>query len=283
MTDHAKRIWLHAIAIVAKARNKCAPGERFEALNLVMGDLEDARRRDQLIMPDFPAVCPDCGQHCETHNGESDCAALQSGEAQAAPEPIIMVDGDKVFGPGKAPDSYVRYMIDDSRFPAWHGCMTHYDLAATPPAQVTVADTIAALKAMPTRTEALGGQDFKYIQLGEALDTLRALAGDGEISRLKESRAKADAVARLVEAARAEADKAMRKYPQPNYVISKVAEEAGEVVKAAIHCAEGRETPEAVIGEIKQAMAMLIRLYIEGDQVHGLPPLAAMEASDDRT
>ena len=92
-----------------------------------------------------------------------------------------------------------------------------------------------------------------------------------------------DAVARLVEAARAEADKAMRKYPQPNYVISKVAEEAGEVVKAAIHCAEGRETPEAVIGEIKQAMAMLIRLYIEGDQVHGLPPLAAMEDSHDRT
>ena len=86
MIDYAKSIWLHAIAIVAKARNKCASGERFEALNLVMGDLEDARRRDQLIMPDFPAVCPDCGQHCETHNGESDCAALQSGEAQAAPE-----------------------------------------------------------------------------------------------------------------------------------------------------------------------------------------------------
>ena len=38
-------------------------------------------------------------------------------DAQTAPEPIIMVDGDKVFGPGKAPDSYVRYMIDDSRFP----------------------------------------------------------------------------------------------------------------------------------------------------------------------
>ena len=51
-------------------------------------------------------------------------------DAQTAPEPIIMVDGDKVFGPGKAPDSYVRYMIDDSRFPAWHGCMTHYDRAA---------------------------------------------------------------------------------------------------------------------------------------------------------
>ena len=57
-------------------------------------------------------------------------------------------------------------------------------IEATPPAaQVTVADTIAALKAMPTRTEALGGQDFKYIQLGETLDTLRALAGAGHPSR----------------------------------------------------------------------------------------------------
>ena len=86
-----------------------------------------------------------------------------------------------------------------------------------------------------------------------------------------------DAVARLVEAARAEAEKAMRKFPQPNYVISKVAEEAGEVVKAAIHCAEGRETPSNVRAEIVQAMAMLIRLYLEGDQVHGLPSLAEYE------
>ena len=111
-------------------------------------------------------------------------------------------------------------------------------------------------------------------------DAIRAIDVDDVLARLPPA---PDAVARLVEAARAEADKAMRKYPQPNYVISKVAEEAGEVVKAAIHCAEGRETPEAVIGEIKQAMAMLIRLYIEGDQVHGLPPLAAMEDSHDRT
>lgn len=71
----------------------------------------------------------------------------------------------------------------------------------------------------------------------------------------------------------AEAEKAMRKFPQPNYVISKVAEEAGEVVKAAIHCAEGRDTPGHVAEEIRQAMAMLIRLYIEGDQVHGLAPI----------
>lgn len=82
-----------------------------------------------------------------------------------------------------------------------------------------------------------------------------------------------DGVAALFLDAWAEAEKAMRKFPQPNYVISKVAEEAGEVVKAAIHCAEGRDTPQHVAEEIRQAMAMLIRLYIEGDQVHGLAPV----------
>jgi phosphoribosyl-ATP pyrophosphohydrolase len=82
----------------------------------------------------------------------------------------------------------------------------------------------------------------------------------------------------LVASAYAEADKAMRKFPQPNYVISKVAEEAGEVVKAAIHCAENRETADNVAGEMKQLIAMLYRLWVEGDQVHGLPPVAAIRA-----
>jgi hypothetical protein len=84
----------------------------------------------------------------------------------------------------------------------------------------------------------------------------------------------ADSFADLIADARLEAAKAMQKFPQPNYVISKVAEEAGEVVKAAIHCAEGRETAESVRGEIKQVIAMLYRLWVEGDQVHGLAPLA---------
>lgn len=68
----------------------------------------------------------------------------------------------------------------------------------------------------------------------------------------------------------AEADRAIRKFPQPNYVISKIAEEAGEVVKAAIHCAEGRETAGNVRAEMRQLIAMLYRLWAEGDQVHGL-------------
>ena len=90
-----------------------------------------------------------------------------------------------------------------------------------------------------------------------------------------EEAARGDSFAALIVAARQEADKAMRKFPQPNYVISKVAEEAGEVVKAAIHCAENRETPENVAGEMKQLIAMLYRLWVEGDQVHGLASIAA--------
>jgi phosphoribosyl-ATP pyrophosphohydrolase len=70
-----------------------------------------------------------------------------------------------------------------------------------------------------------------------------------------------------------EARKAMQKFPQPNYVITKVAEEAGEVVKAAVHCAEGRESAENLRSEMKQLIAMLYRLWVEGDQVHGLQPL----------
>lgn len=77
----------------------------------------------------------------------------------------------------------------------------------------------------------------------------------------------------LVDKAIIEAEKAMKKYPQPNYIISKFAEESGEVVKAAIHCAEGREEPDHVVDEMTQAIAMLYRLWVEGDQVHGLIPL----------
>jgi hypothetical protein len=84
----------------------------------------------------------------------------------------------------------------------------------------------------------------------------------------------------LILEAVAEAIKAMRKFPQPNYVISKFAEEAGEVVKAAIHCAEGRETAENVRYEMKQTIAMIYRLWVEGDQVHGLKPVRALTLAE---
>lgn len=105
-------------------------------------------------------------------------------------------------------------------------------------------------------------------------------AAIAEITRLRAELATArregvEGFGDLVDAAYAEAAKAIHKFPQPNYVISKIAEEAGELVKAAIHCAEKRETAENVAGEMKQLIAMLIRLWVEGDQVHGLPPIAA--------
>lgn len=77
----------------------------------------------------------------------------------------------------------------------------------------------------------------------------------------------------LISLAKSEANKAMAKFPQPNYVITKVAEEAGEVVKAAVHCAEGREPYSEVENEMIQLLAMLYRLWEEGDMIHGLKPV----------
>lgn len=77
----------------------------------------------------------------------------------------------------------------------------------------------------------------------------------------------------LVIAGVTEATKAMKKFPQPNYVALKVAEEQGEVIKAAVHFAEGRDTAEHVRDEMVQLIAMLYRLWVEGDQVNGVPAI----------
>lgn len=76
----------------------------------------------------------------------------------------------------------------------------------------------------------------------------------------------------LVLKARESAEKAMVKFPQPNYVLLKVAEEAGEVVQAGVHYAENRMSWQEVEGEVVQLMAMLFRLMTEGDQVNGVIP-----------
>ena len=61
-------------------------------------------------------------------------------------------------------------------------------------------------------------------------------------------------------------------FPQPNYVGLKVAEEAGEVIKAAVHYAEGRDTWEHVEKEVVQMIAMGLRLLVEGDERNGIIP-----------
>ncbi|MCL0109765.1 hypothetical protein M2T33_09035 [Klebsiella pneumoniae] len=93
-----------------------------------------------------------------------------------------------------------------------------------------------------------------------------------------ELEAQNDYFASLVAMARVSADKAIRKFPQPNYVLLKVAEEAGEVVQAGVHYAENRMEWGQVEGEIVQLLAMLIRLVTEGDQVNGITPPALCSA-----
>lgn len=77
---------------------------------------------------------------------------------------------------------------------------------------------------------------------------------------------------RLVASAKRQAAKAAQKFPQPNYVTLKIAEEAGEVVRAAVHYGEDRMKWSEVEGEIVQLLAMLIRFVSEGDQVNGITP-----------
>lgn len=105
------------------------------------------------------------------------------------------------------------------------------------------------------------------ITYGELSELIRDLA-----QRAEAAEAKQDYFGSLVSKARISADKAMVKFPQPNYVLLKVAEEAGEVVQAGVHYAENRMSWGEVEGEIVQLMAMLIRLVTEGDQVNGITP-----------
>lgn len=82
-----------------------------------------------------------------------------------------------------------------------------------------------------------------------------------------------DTFAELFSEGIAEAFRAIQRFPAPNYTISKFAEEAGEAHKELIHLAESRSTLEKVRGEMVQTIGMMFRLWIEGDQVHGLAPL----------
>ena len=77
---------------------------------------------------------------------------------------------------------------------------------------------------------------------------------------------------KLVSKAKQSAQKASVKFPQPNYVALKIAEEAGEVVRGCVHYAENRMDWEEVEGEIIQLMAMIYRLVYEGDMVNGIHP-----------
>ncbi len=155
----------------------------------------------------------------------------------------------------------------------------------------TTADAIDRLKAFPG-DELIDLSQHEGEQVDIDITTLNEwyeLSSPANVLALVEALEKAqqrnaeleeqnDYFASLVARARVSADKAIRKFPQPNYVLLKVAEEAGEVVQAGVHYAENRMEWGQVEGEIVQLLAMLIRLVTEGDQVNGITPPALCSA-----
>lgn len=125
------------------------------------------------------------------------------------------------------------------------------------------------------------GEDRNGLEGCATIDVTELAADAAKLIEAAEKRIaeQSDYFSALVAAARKSADKAMRKYPQPNYVLLKVAEEAGEVVRAGVHYAENRMTWDEVEGEIVQLLAMLIRLVTEGDQINGVTPPQSVRAA----
>lgn len=146
--------------------------------------------------------------------------------------------------------------------------LQQYRAAAEP----VVSDSMALAFHAAITDSAAGADDIEEIKTG-----LRAALANYAAPQV--TSVPDDYFTSLVSAARARADKAMRKFPQPNYVLNKVAEENGEVIKAVIHYTEGRETWINVEGEIIDNLAMLIRLVQEGDQVIGFTPPNACRAA----
>lgn len=87
--------------------------------------------------------------------------------------------------------------------------------------------------------------------------------------------------ASLLAKAKERAIKAAIKFPQPNYVLNKFHEEAGEVGKEVIHYTENRGDWARVEDEIVDLLAMTIRLLKEGDGVIGfIPPYLKGDSHD---
>lgn len=145
---------------------------------------------------------------------------------------------------------------------------------------VEANNVLALVEALEAEQQKSANQGRHACELFDEVKQLQEQLRTVELSNsVLESRSvsapQSDYFASLVAMARVSADKAMRKFPQPNYVLLKVAEEAGEVVQAGVHYAEKRMEWDQVEGEIVQLLAMLIRLVTEGDQINGVTPPAA--------
>ena len=131
--------------------------------------------------------------------------------------------------------------------------------------------------------------DKKPLSIEEVVTALRAASADTSILGVRVAREEilvllanlpspidADPgmalFASLLAKAKERAIKAAIKFPQPNYVLNKFYEEAGEVGKEVIHYTENRGNWARVEDEIVDLLAMTIRLLKEGDGVIGFVP-----------
>lgn len=67
--------------------------------------------------------------------------------------------------------------------------------------------------------------------------------------------------------------RARAKFPGANTNTLALCEEHGELVKAVVDFPQGKAALTDVRKELVQTMAMCLRLYFEGDQSVGLPPI----------
>lgn len=131
--------------------------------------------------------------------------------------------------------------------------------------------------------------DKKPLSIEEVVTALRAASADTSILGVRVAREEilvllanlpspidADPgmalFASLLAKAKERAIKAAIRFPQPNYVLNKFHEEAGEVGKEVIHYTENRGDWARVEDEIVDLLAMTIRLLKEGDGVIGFVP-----------
>lgn len=140
--------------------------------------------------------------------------------------------------------------------------------------------------------------DKKPLSIEEVVTALRAASADTSILGVRVAREEilvllanlpspidADPgmalFASLLAKAKERAIKAAIKFPQPNYVLNKFHEEAGEVGKEVIHYTENRGDWARVEDEIVDLLAMTIRLLKEGDGVIGfIPPYLKGDSHD---
>lgn len=198
-------------------------------------------------------------------------------EKDRAPE-RIWIDEVRTYSgtPYSAGIPYVRADLHDAEIAR---LTAERDAALALVAEAYESAANVALHGKQARRESIA---FDIAELTPA-DAIAAQAARDERMRSEGAKEAEDYFGSLVAGARTAAAKAAIKFPQPNYVTLKIAEEAGEVVRGAVHYAEGRMEWSEVEGEITQLLAMLIRFVTEGDLVNGVipPSRAALQENSD--